>query len=456
MLVGLLGTMEAQEGSIRGESHVARAKAILESRQPHFKAVSLLREAIALGQHEAHLLLGELILQGRVTGKGPREALGHFRQARAQGVPGAQWALAKLLLNENHSKELWKEGQALLFKEVSAKNPEATYFYGKQLLLSPDMKARGWEVMDSAADLGDALAMVEVSDRYRQRLDGVKVDSAQALVLLEKAAATQNPYALTRMGQTFLMGDLGVVDLEQAHHWLERAVVLKGDGQLEKELAKEGSFLVEGLSDDWEEVLKKREEMAKAGLFPLVNLQYHRDTRVLSYAPHLVNLLVADLDALGAQAPSEDELKRTLAWEGKAYVKKSGVWKVVDNPRPTDMDEWTHPPRSAEKVPVSTDAHINSNMDGLKWAASQIKKVSGRASASLFHDGKAFSMEKTSAIRSKKDKEKWPSQYHLVVRDANNGLMLWKKQIGFMLWKKQIGFMEEFKARMFSQNYNSH
>jgi len=117
-------------------------------------------------------------------------------------------------------------------------------------------------------------------------------------------------------------------------------VVLGGsDGTLEKELAGSGRLLVEGLTDNWETVYALRWTLAQAGVFPLANIQHTFDLSKLPYADNLVNLVVADIDALGSRAPSDAEIQRVLGYGGKGYLKKGGSWRVVTKSTPDDVDD---------------------------------------------------------------------------------------------------------------------
>jgi hypothetical protein len=75
----------------------------------------------------------------------------------------------------------------------------------------------------------------------------------------------------------------------------------------------------------------------------------------LPYYDRLVNLLVADLDALGDDAPSKEEINRVLGYEGVAYLKQDGKWTKTAKPTPKNVDAWTHYHYDASGNPVSKD-----------------------------------------------------------------------------------------------------
>jgi len=219
-----------------------------------------------------------------------------------------------------------------------------------------------------------------------------------------------------------------------------------GDADLDANIAKRKSFVVERLLTDWTAVHAHREALAKADVFPLANAQYVRNYEVLPYAPQLVNLLIIDMDALKEAAPTEKEIKRALVWGGKAYVKRGGTWSVLENPYPDDVDDWPHSLRGADRIPVSEDKRINDNIDGMKWSADNHKSVEQRGSAMLISDGKHYSIRQSWSREARKRGE-WPQSYTLVARDAQNGLVL---------WTAPVAWMPSFSSRVLSQNYNSH
>ncbi len=225
------------------------------------------------------------------------------------------------------------------------------------------------------------------------------------------------------------------------------AVVLGELGSTTLDLVQEGHFLVEELQLEWPGVFESRRKISEAAFFPLANAQFTPTFRELPYAPRLVNLLIADLDALGNEAPSEQEIRRVLVFGGAAYV-KSGTWKVIRNPFPKDTDEWSHSLRGPDRVPVSQDRLLQDNVDGMKWIAERENSIEQFASAMLIHDGKHFSIRRSSAISPQnKQSQEWPFRYHLVARDAQNGIAL---------WSRPVAWIPTFNHRNFSQNFNAH
>ena len=75
------------------------------------------------------------------------------------------------------------------------------------MIQDEQFRAQGWTMIEQAAQGGDALAMIELADKYRTGKHGTTVDMTRAQTWLERAAATSHDFALMRLGQSYLMGD---------------------------------------------------------------------------------------------------------------------------------------------------------------------------------------------------------------------------------------------------------
>jgi len=211
-------------------------------------------------------------------------------------------------------------------------------------------------------------------------------------------------------------------------------VVLGDPGNAEEELVEGGKFVVEGLRTEWRDVFQARSGLAAKGLFPLANVQFTRSMKVLPYAPQLVDLIVADLDALGGDAPGEEEIKRVLRFKGKAYVKQGGAWKVIENPMPDDVDEWGHALRSPDRRPVSNDKRIQPHINAMKWTADEWKPITQQGAGMRIADGRVFYLKRGN--RGAPD--------ILVARNAFNGTLLWTKKVDWALENVQREFSMDF------------
>lgn len=127
------------------------------------------------------------------------------------------------------------------------------------------------------------------------------------------------------------------------------------DGVLEAELTNDGRMVVQGLALSEEAAAKARKHIFEQKLYGLASVSVVKTATTLPYYDHLVNLLVADLDALGKNAPSNEEIQRVLGYEGVAYLKKGGNWSKAVLKTPPGIDAWTHYHYDASGNPVGRD-----------------------------------------------------------------------------------------------------
>ena len=199
------------------------------------------------------------------------------------------------------------------------------------------------------------------------------------------------------------------------------------DGGIETEAANSNRFLVHMLSNDQNAVHSAREKWAQQGLYGLAAAEWSATLQTLPYATSLVNLLVADLDALGAKAPAENEILRVLVPEGAAYLKKGGSWSVVKKSRPAGMDSWSHYSHSAHGNPVSNETTVQ-RPTGIKWISwymkfdYNVRALTGIAGQELVtSDNTVFMSNPWREFNGDKTNNK---QYY-TSRDAFNGISRW-------------------------------
>jgi outer membrane protein assembly factor BamB len=188
------------------------------------------------------------------------------------------------------------------------------------------------------------------------------------------------------------------------------------DGELEAALADDRT-LVHGLALGDEEPARSR--LRERGLYGLASVARRGTFAELPYGDDLVNLLVADLDALAGKGPSERELLRVLVPGGAAYLRRNGAWTILRKPRPAELDDWTHPEYGPEGNAVSRDRRVGPAtalkwIDGYRWVSYSHNESNGFRSENgiLLHESR---FEKDSL---------------LVGRDAFNGLARWQRPRG--------------------------
>ncbi len=114
------------------------------------------------------------------------------------------------------------------------------------------------------------------------------------------------------------------------------------DGELEAGLTDGGRVLVHGLALDEAKTLAARKNLFTKEMYPLASVSYVPTAATLPFLDRLVNVLVADLDALGDKGPPMSEINRVLGYNATAYIKQGGSWKKHYVPIPSDVNEFSH------------------------------------------------------------------------------------------------------------------
>jgi len=194
-----------------------------------------------------------------------------------------------------------------------------------------------------------------------------------------------------------------------------------GDGTITADLFANDRYVVHGLYGTRHNVGGAREHIRQRNLYGKVSVQQWAHN-YLPYADNTVNLLVAENLA---DVPIE-EVMRVLVPRGVAYIKSGEGWDKTSKPWPKEIDEWTHFLHGPDNNAVAQD-----NIVGVprhvqwigqpKFARSheQLASVSAMVSAG----GRIFYVVDeglTADIRM-------PARWHLVARDAFNGVVLWKR-----------------------------
>jgi outer membrane protein assembly factor BamB len=196
-----------------------------------------------------------------------------------------------------------------------------------------------------------------------------------------------------------------------------------GNGQYTASMYTSDSYRIHGLDTSADNLALARQHAASLGLQGKVTFaEWSGNT--LPYIDNLVNLILVEESA----DISTDELLRVLAPQGKALVKKNGVWTQTVKPLPTDTDEWTHYLHNASNNPVAQDTRVGPPrhlqwIGGPKWSRHHDHMSSLTAMVSA--NGRVFYV----MDEGSKDSIQLPPKWFLVARDAYNGVVLWKKPI---------------------------
>ena len=196
-----------------------------------------------------------------------------------------------------------------------------------------------------------------------------------------------------------------------------------GGGELTAALRANERYIIHGLDADPENVRKAREHIRSKGLYGQVSVDAFDGER-LPYADNLVNLVVAE-DLGGV---TNGEVARVLVPGGAAYVKEGDRWTKTIKPRPEDVDEWTHYLHDASGNPVARDQVVAPPryaqwMEDPRYARSHEHTPSVAALVSA--NGRIFYLVDEAPTSSMLRSPEW----HLVARDAYNGVLLWKRPV---------------------------
>lgn len=195
------------------------------------------------------------------------------------------------------------------------------------------------------------------------------------------------------------------------------------NGRLTAALHVNDSYLIHGLDTDGNNVDKTRAHIRSLGLYGKVSVDRF-DGQRLPYIDNLVNLVVAE--DLGSMPMAE--AMRVLAPGGTLYTKQNGRWSKTIKPRPTNIDEWTHYFHDASNNAVAHDSVVGPPRH-IQWTAEPRHTRSHEHIPSIYAlvsaGGRIFYIADEASIASIRQTPKW----HLIARDAFNGILLWKRPI---------------------------
>lgn len=209
-----------------------------------------------------------------------------------------------------------------------------------------------------------------------------------------------------------------------------------------------GSLIV-GLVDRRDEAARLREELLRAGLSGEITV-WQLDAEHLPLIDGVANALV-----LGSRIPvplsevhrvvvprgvvlvASDIRWSTDGWgqEAGSFTDSGRTWRKIVAPDAEDCDEWTHFLHGPDNNAVAHDQRVDLPyhiqwVGGPKWARHHNYLAS--MSALVMSSGRLYSIVDEGPIASLAQ----PPEWKLVARDANNGIVLWKKDVG--PWEGQL------------------
>ena len=194
-----------------------------------------------------------------------------------------------------------------------------------------------------------------------------------------------------------------------------------GDGRLTAALGEAETFVVYGLDTGAADVEAARAHVRALGRYGRIAISCFDGSR-LPFVDNLANLVVAE-DLGGVAA---DDAMRVLAPGGTLYIRKGGGWQKTVKPKPGNTDEWTHYLHDASGNAVAHDDAVGPPRR-VQWLAdprhARSHEHTPTINAVVSAGGRLFYIADEGATISLRRLPEW----HLVARDAYNGLALWKR-----------------------------
>ncbi len=258
------------------------------------------------------------------------------------------------------------------------------------------------------------------------------------------------PYSKTRLVLPVLLGVIGVAVSASALSWSAAAPAAMaaevvavtgvqgglavhvgcGDGSLCAALAREGRFLVHGLTRSGDRLARATSNVRNETPRGRVSVGLLRG-RTLPYADRLVRLLVCEE---GADIP-RTELLRVLAPLGTAFLVHGKEAEVIRKPWPGDIGEWNHFLCDADNNAVVDDSVVGPPRH-VQWTAGPTwgrhHETLASVSAVVTARGRLFAI----VDEAPTGRMHLPSQWRLVARDAFSGVVLWRREIA--TWEDEL------------------
>ena len=194
-----------------------------------------------------------------------------------------------------------------------------------------------------------------------------------------------------------------------------------GDGRLTAALGAGENCIVHGLDTDAQTVQNARKHIRKLGLYGPVSVE-RLDGKRLPYAENLVNLVVDD--DLGSIPMAE--VMRVLVPGGVLYTRQGSRWSKTVKPHPDNTDEWTHFLHDASGNAVAHDEVVGPPRR-VQWIAGPRHMRSHEHIPGIYAlvstGGRIFYIADQAPVASIRQSAQW----HIVARDAYNGILLWER-----------------------------
>jgi TPR repeat protein len=212
------------------KARMAAVATLRDQAKTDTKAEALLLQRAGAGdpvaQYAAATLFDPILDRPKASLERTKEAIAWYRKAAEHNFPPAQSNLGLLLAYEQFGiapdypeAYMWLERAA---PSMPAAQRELGFLFrnGRGVPADPN---KGMQMIQSAADRGDAGAQAFIADAFDRGTDGLSVDHHQAVLLYQKAALQDLPYAERQLAIHLEKGEGIEGDQEKATYWFKRA-----------------------------------------------------------------------------------------------------------------------------------------------------------------------------------------------------------------------------------------
>ena len=180
------------------------------------------------------LILGGLLLHGRLGEKDPGKAFDLFTKAAELGLPVAMNNIGLMFYEGNGVEQDYARAMEWFKKAAELGYPEAMYNIGWMFYKGNGVEqdyARAMEWFKKAAELGYPAAMYNIGWMF-EKGNGVGQDYARAMEWYKKAAELGLPEAMNSIGWMFEKGNGVEQDFDKAVEWYEKANALEDSSKV--------------------------------------------------------------------------------------------------------------------------------------------------------------------------------------------------------------------------------
>ncbi|MBT5607404.1 MAG: PQQ-binding-like beta-propeller repeat protein [Lentisphaerae bacterium] len=187
-----------------------------------------------------------------------------------------------------------------------------------------------------------------------------------------------------------------------------------------------GNLIVQGLDMDPRKVDRGRKQILTEKRYGSVSLQRLYSPEELPYRSNLVRILIVK----SGYGLTREEMLRVVTPGGQVFISNGDSWEQLTKQWPAEMDQWNHFLHGPDNNAVSNDELVEPPRH-CEWTASPMWGRSHEITPSVIGvitaAGRLFYVEDLGP-RGVVD-SRLPEKWALTARDAQSGLLLWRKRI---------------------------